>query len=237
MDRPLRRSLAASACGTEPAERAPARPDLPNVMFVTIDTLRPDHLEPYGYDQQTAPYIHSLGREGAVFTLAFSTSSWTAPTTASLFTGRHPAIHGVTMGIRAHRRMAKEVERDGVVELELNRIPDELTVMPELLRSAGYTTFGISTNLNVGEEMGLDRGFDRMEVDNMSSIEEVRAQLDRWLAEIAESEPWFVYLHLIDVHTPYEGRSPWYEPAGDERADVIASYDSESGTWTTRCAS
>lgn len=197
------------------------------MIVVTIDTLRADHLDLYGYPKDTAPFIRSLGEQSAVFTNAFSTSSWTAPATASLFTGRYPVFHGVTMGIHAHRRIAEQVEKEGKASIELNRIPDELALLPEVLGRAGYATFGVSTNLNVGHEIGFDRGFDRFKRKNMASAEYVRDRLRSWRDEILASEPWLLYLHLNDAHAPYEGRAPWYQKSRDERQDVVAAYDSE----------
>ena len=83
----------------------------PNVVLILIDTLRPDHLDLYGYSVATAPYLAGLGERGAVFDRAISSSSWTAPATASVFTGLYPTEHGIVEGFRAHRRRAREERR------------------------------------------------------------------------------------------------------------------------------
>ena len=115
----------------------------PNLIVIVIDTLRPDHLELYGYERPTAPFLARLGGESAVFLNAFSTSSWTAPATASLFTGQYPVRHGVTRGFHAAKERVREVEREGHSVLALNRMPRTTATLPERLRSRGYATFGL----------------------------------------------------------------------------------------------
>ncbi len=81
-------SLVACSEGRELAPR-------PNVLVISADTLRPDHLGCYGYERNTSPNIDALARRGALFSNALSTSSWTLPSHASMLTGRYPASHGV----------------------------------------------------------------------------------------------------------------------------------------------
>ncbi len=155
-----------------------------NVVVIVIDTLRPDHLGFHGYHRETAPYLASLAEKAVVFTHAVSTSTWTAPSTTSLFTGLHPLRHGVQLGIVAHRRMLESHNRAGAergvdvgvgvdnskdkekdenkVKVQLNRIPASVSTLPELFRESGYRTFGIAANPNIGASIGFDRGFDRL---------------------------------------------------------------------------
>ena len=75
----------------------------PNIVLLLIDTLRPDHLGHYGYEIDTAPYLRELGERSTVFLRAVSSSSWTAPSTASVFTGLYPTEHGIVEGFLAHK--------------------------------------------------------------------------------------------------------------------------------------
>ena len=111
--------------------------------MILIDTLRPDHLDLYGYGRETAPYLRELGQQSAVFDHAFSTSSWTAPATASLFTGLYPTRHGVVEGLRANRRRDRAERREQrqerkksseppaepVQTIELNQMPSDLATL------------------------------------------------------------------------------------------------------------
>jgi glucan phosphoethanolaminetransferase (alkaline phosphatase superfamily) len=77
------------------ADLPPASPASPNVLFIVVDALRADHLSSYGYDRPTSPTIDRLAQEGVLFESAFSAASYTAPSHASLLTGRYPHQHGV----------------------------------------------------------------------------------------------------------------------------------------------
>jgi len=85
-----------------------------NVVFLLLDTTRADRLPPYGAPQRDAPYIASLGSRGVVFERAISASSWTAPATASIFTGTYPCQHGVHTGLLASKAL----------RIRINRIPE-----------------------------------------------------------------------------------------------------------------
>lgn len=102
----------------------------PNVVLIVIDTLRSDRLPFYGSGKDTAPFLAALAERSLVFDAAWSASSWTAPATASIFTGVYPNQHGVITGLRFnHNRL----EKRGA--LELGRIPDEFETIPGFLRS------------------------------------------------------------------------------------------------------
>jgi len=74
-----------------------SRPPRPNVVVIVIDTLRTDHLSFHGYARDTTPFLSTLALRSADFTRAYAGSSWTAPATASIFTGLYPFQHGVVM--------------------------------------------------------------------------------------------------------------------------------------------
>ncbi len=220
-----------SACGAgdsagESGGRGAQEPGgRPNVVVITIDTLRFDHLGFGGNPRETAPFLRELAARGTVFDRAFSTSSWTAPATASLFTGLYPTRHGVVLGFFAQfRQLDAEQESE---TLELRQLPPHRPTLPELFREAGYGTFGLATNLNIGSELGFDRGFDRFEKLDERPATEVLDRLIEWKPEIAAAEPYFLYLHFNDVHGPYEEHAPWFEPSTDSRVRAISAYQSE----------
>jgi arylsulfatase A-like enzyme len=202
-------------------------PSGPNVVVVMIDTLRPDHLGFYGYPRNTAPFLNRLAKRSAVFERAFATSTWTAPSTASLFTGFYPTRHGVVQGFLAEFDNTGEVQEEDRGRLQLNRLPPGLQTLPEHFQKAGYETFGLATNINIGPEIGFDRGFDRFErLDNVPALK-VREKLRGWISAIQSAAPYFLYLHFNDVHAPYHPRSPWFKPSDNERERFISAYNSE----------
>jgi arylsulfatase A-like enzyme len=207
------RSLAAVAlallagCGErEPAAPAPER--RPNVVLVSIDSLRPDRLGCYGHRKPTSPAIDALAERGVRFGTAVSTTSWTLPAHAALFTGLYDATHGATD-----------------VDLALSR--DHAT-LAEALRAAGWRTVGFFGGPFLDPAFGLDQGFERW-VDCTTPLppEDARKPLreklaasheashkdvtgprtleavERWLGEEREPGPVFVFLHLWDVHYDY----------------------------------
>ena len=84
-----------------------------------------------------------------MFEHTWATSSWTAPATASVFTGVYPDQHGVQVGMQVFQRMQKFEPK-----LELNHLPPDLQTLPEFMKSAGYRTFGVADNPNIGKEIG-----------------------------------------------------------------------------------
>jgi arylsulfatase A-like enzyme len=215
-------AAALAACATpDPASRPPdGRPD---VVLIVIDTFRPDHLGINGYSRPTAPFLEDLMARSTVFRRAWSTSSWTAPATSSVFTSLYPTRHGVTVGFLAQKRIAKESGQ----KVLLHRLPASIATLPELLHAAGYATYGLATNVNIGSEIGFDRGFDRFRRNNGRVATKVARQLASWKRTVLGSRPYFLYLHFDDVHAPYEERSPWYRDEGGESANKISAYDSD----------
>ena len=214
------------ACGGSSPQAQPPE-DRPNVVVALIDTFRPDHLGVNGYGRRTAPFLEGLIERSTVFERAFSTSSWTAPATSSLFTGLYPVRHGVTEGFVAHKNRSAALEDLVGEKIALNRLPAGVATLAELLKGSGYATFGVATNINIGSEIGFDRGFDRFSRIRDGSGEQVAQTLHGWRSEIDAAQPYFIYLHFNDVHKPYEPRNPWYEETGDELARLISAYDSE----------
>ena len=200
-------ALCTPGCSSGPDE-APG----PNVVLVVIDTLRADHLSFYGHERQTAPFLDSLASRGVVFERAWSTSSWTAPATASIMTGLYPNQHGVTQGMK----LVQTVQRDKAPTLTLNRIPEAIETVPKLMKSRGYRTFGITDNPNICKEEGFDGGFDRFRNFDDRNAPAVNRTLANWADEIQASSGWFVYLHYMDPHYPYVKREPWLSNFQDE---------------------
>lgn len=210
-------ALLVAGCGAD--EERP-----PNVLVVLVDTLRADRLPFYGYPVDTAPFLTSWAARSVVFERAWATSSWTAPATASVFTGVYPDQHGVVLGMQVFKHMQK-VE----TEIELNGIPDELETLPEFMHARGYRTFGLADNLNIDRQLGFAAGFERFDCFQAQGSEQVAARVGEWSAEIRAVRPWFVYLHFMDPHAPYEQRAPYYRSpeVQDQGALDSAAYDSE----------
>jgi len=197
-------------------------PQTANIVVIVVDTLRADHLPFHGYHKDTAPFLTGLAGEATVFDNAYSTSSWTAPATASLFTSLDPIQHGVVTGRNIGRKL-----RIANPTVTLGKIPDEIETLPEVLKAAGYATYGVSDNFNISQELGFAQGFDRFDTDWYRGADRINDVLKSWRPGIEENGKYFLYIHYIDPHIPYNGHEPWYEQAGDRRRDTLARYDSE----------
>jgi arylsulfatase A-like enzyme len=188
-----------------------------NVVLIVLDTLRADHLPFYGYNKNTAPFLSQLSSKSIVFENAFSASSYTSPSTASIFTSLYPFQHGVFMGFFASRQR----------KIKLNQIPLKIKTITEILEENGYKTFGIADNINICQEEGFTQGFYKFKRFPYVQEHKMVQTLKEWAEEIKIQEKYFLYIHFNDCHGPYHPRLPWYEKKENRREDAIARYDSE----------
>jgi len=170
-----------------------AAPQAPSqrIILVTIDTLRADHLGAHGYPRGVSPFLDSLAERSVVFEQAFSSSSHTAPSHASLFTSLQPAQHRL------------------LVNGEL--LDDQLLTIAELLSEQGYRTAAFTP---VKFLNGLAAGFDHF--SSSEAYEPADAVLTRafeWLEENGADTMSFVWIHLYDVHE-------WVAPKHLQRGEV-----------------
>lgn len=178
----------------------------PNVLLIVVDTLRADRLTPYGYGRETSPRLQELlaGR-GAVVERAYSQAPWTLPSVTSYLTSREP---GEVLG------------RDPAAY----GIPPGETSLAEALRGLGYRTAAFLGNATLHDGNGFGRGFetfysppvDRPEHPDAGSLNaRARGWLAARFAAPGEEEPFFLYVHYMEPHDPYEnpempgGQSPF----------------------------
>lgn len=177
-----------AACG--PAGGDGAAPPRPNLLLVVIDTLRFDRLGVYGYEHPTSPRIDALAARGRVYDRHVSQGAQTVPATLSLLLSQLPAEHGFV-----HRY-------DGQFAEEPPRYPGRLSFLGEVLREAGYRTGGFVGNPFLGARNGFDQGFDRF-VHAVSDDRRLADAAKEFAAEASDA-PFFLYLHLFEVHWPYQ---------------------------------
>ncbi len=165
----------------------------PNVILILVDTLRRDRLTPYGYRLETSPAIASrLAAPGTVMENAYSQAPWTLPSVVALMTGRYP---GELLG----------------ADLSAYGIPAAISPLAERLAQAGYETGGFLANPTLHVGTGFERGFHTFYAPP-ADVEWLRHHADDlnrhalpWLAaQQDQATPFFLYLHYIDPHDPYE---------------------------------
>ncbi|MEZ5977570.1 MAG: sulfatase [Planctomycetota bacterium] len=189
-------------------------PDRPNVLLVTIDTLRADHLEPYGYGRATSPRIAELASRSVVFDEAVAPSSWTLPSLASIMTSLPPSTHRAT-----------EIA---------SRLGSDHRTLAEILAAAGYDTYAVATHYFLDRRFGLSQGFthfdvqlvDRLELSHLAiTSERVVEKASRWIDDKSledDGMPWFAWLHFFDPHSVYQPHDEF--AFGSELVDL---YDGE----------
>ncbi len=181
-----------------PSAKSKGAEGRPNIILVTIDTVRADHIGAYGHSNATTPFIDSIARDGVLFERAYSGSSWTVPAMASLFTSMYPYQHNV--------------DRGGVVSGTATLQPGlsgEIDTLAEQLKAGGYTTFGVATNVHLSKPLGFAQGFDHFVNQGFNNAPWVHQQVADWTEEMAASAPFFLWLHYFDPHDKYAARRPF----------------------------
>lgn len=209
-------------------------PSLPDIVWVTLDSVRADHTSMDGYRRDTTPNLQRIAKQanGTYFSHCFASGNGTPVSSASILTGTQPSRHGIGSG--------NEV------------IPDALPTVPEQLQKVGYRTACISRNSYVSAGTGLNRGFKRFKwISSSSLLREVPKwtlfkwglNIRRhsagfttdpakhatpflmndiakgWLSELAsEGDPFYCYLHYNEPHRPYHPPLPYLDTYTDEIA-------------------
>jgi arylsulfatase A-like enzyme len=187
----------------------------PNVVLITVDTLRADALSCYGYERETSPFLDTLAEAGTLFDQPVSAAAWTKPATGTILTGLYPSRHGA------------------LYHGSSLRLPEGERTLAEAFQAAGYSTAGFVTNPNVKAVFDFDRGFDEYfdspveDTVHMASVRDswfgklfkrisnhqfnwkyendvrgMNQHITAWLRE-NHDVPFFLYLHYIDPHEPY----------------------------------
>jgi arylsulfatase A-like enzyme len=229
--------LAWVACGRGDVP-APDASLPPHVLLVTLDTTRADHLSLYGHDRPTSPNLDELARESVVYERAYSTSSWTLPAHASLFTGRYPTSHGARHDAGGRLVLASAIER-APTSVRARAMDAGEQTLAELLAARGYRTGAVVAGPWLIGTFGLAKGFAHWDDDGIRSAAGRRATAvtDRAIAwlEAGDARPDFLFLNYFDPHAPYlpppsHARAflpPGVTPDPRSRVQADALYDAE----------
>ena len=194
--------LAVHLVSCAPPEPPDAAPKPPDVVLITLDTLRADHLGSYGAGPGRTPNLDRLAASATLFEHASAPLPETRPSHFTLLTGQYPRTHGA-------------------VSNRLTLPPEALT-LAEVFQGAGYHTGAFVGCVLLAEGSGAEQGFavlDAPQEPQRPAQDVVPRALD-WLAGLDDDKPFFLWVHLFDPHLPYEPPQP---PApGDDEADVAA---------------
>ena len=220
------------ACGPG-VEEVRSRDPRPDILLISLDTTRADHLSAYGYERKTSPALERLSEEGILFEAAYAPSATTGPSHATLFTSVSPISHGITKNGR---------------ELDLG-----WKTLAEVLGQEGYQTAAVVSSYVLSARFGYDRGFasfdedfsqaevpegvtlwegDEVEGKFYGRADDTARRALQWLEDRSEPQkPFFLFVHFFDAHDPYvipEGYQPPFVPGPEEslkRNRVVFMYD------------
>ena len=185
--------LAAAACGRSAAEIRP-----PNILLISIDALRADHLSCYDYDRPTSPVLDELASRGTRFSRAFVNTHGTPPSHTTLLSSLYQETHRVDLG------GGNDHQGD-------HRIPDEVELVQEILQREGWRTVAVTGGGYMSAEFGFARGFDEFFDQARGVDEEAEELLETLGRQTGEPRPIFALFHTYEVHSPYA------PPAGFDR--------------------
>jgi arylsulfatase A-like enzyme len=158
------------------------RPDI-NVILISIDTLRADHLGCYGYEKETSPNLDAFSREALIFSQAIAQAPSTLHSHASILSSLLPHHHRASWAAKT-------------------RLPEAVTSLPEVLRDAGYQTAAFTGGGQMDRVFGLDQGFDLYQQPGSERFNGTVARSIEWLQQ-ERTQPFFLFLHTYEPHHPY----------------------------------
>ncbi len=196
-----------------------AEPAIRNLLLVTFDTTRADHLGCYGSESASTPHLDQLATEGVLFENCIAVTPITLPSHASILTGLYPFRHGVRNNATHH-------------------LPERIPTLAGSLSEAGIETGAVIAAVVLDSRYGLDRGFEHYD-DDLSSAAETSAisfketnaadttrRALEWLEERGR-ERWFLWVHLFDPHASYQPPLEFAQRCGGSRYDGEIAYADE----------
>ncbi|MFT4579547.1 MAG: arylsulfatase A-like enzyme [Nitrospinales bacterium] len=177
-------------------------PRRPNLFLITLDTLRPDHLNIYGYSRETSPAISDLAKDSVVFYNAFTVATNSGPSHATMLTGLYPNQHGLIDNGEA--------------------IHPSIPTLASILKKKGYDTAGFVGYHALNEESGLNKGFQSFEFipivghdhDEKDSEDDLKGfnAVNNWLksrVQVDDKSPFFAWMHVQNIHGSYDPPAPY----------------------------
>ncbi|MCK4303607.1 MAG: sulfatase-like hydrolase/transferase [Candidatus Eisenbacteria sp.] len=227
----------------EGLQSRPSNHAIQNVVLITIEGLRADHLGVYGYNRPTSPVIDSLAAESVLFEHCFSQGNCTELSFGSLFTSLYPSMHSV----KRRKTLATP-------------LPEEFDTLAECLRDAGLRTIGLMTNTFLKREWNMTQGFDEIiefhsgyasllpvryllrlgvldPLDQVPRTKAPRAEgvVDEAIGQLdwISNDPFFLFVHFMDTHYPYIPPRPYQNAFRAEGASPAFGTELWEGTWST----
>ncbi len=174
----------------------------PSIILITLDTTRADRLGVYGNSPSPSPNLDRYAQRAVVYERAYSTSSWTLPSHASLFTGLLPSRHG------AGRPNPDQSPGAGS---RFTPLAEEAVALAELLREDGYRTAAVIGGPAMSADLGVAQGFEYYDAKFETFVDKWNGKRAAYIADRAiesirdfTDQPYFLFLNFFDPHRPYD---------------------------------
>lgn len=177
-------------------------PGAVDVVVIVIDTERADYTSAYGAALPTTPILERIAAQGIRFEHVFSPAPWTVPAMFSMFTGLYPSEHGM-------------IQSDNTKLSSPHALSEDAVTLTELLKDAGYSTFGINTNFTLQPRFGFAQGFDHFVGKDFAFLPFPNLALEAMLPDILRAKKLFLWMHYFDPHQPYRLHYPWFDTWND----------------------
>jgi arylsulfatase A-like enzyme len=219
---------------------AASRSGPPNIVLISLDTTRADHMSCYGCLRQTTPRIDEIANEAMVFGRCIAPASWTLPSHASLLTGRFPSSHGAMYDLKGDAALSGILPGEWS-SYRVNALSERVESLATLLKKAGYATGAVVGGPWLKKPFGLGQGFDTYDDDEITDVngrlaEQINRRAIPWIDKSA-GRPFLLFLNYFDPHDPYmpprEYRFRFLDPstvvdgARATLAQQVALYDAE----------
>jgi len=204
-------------------------PSRPDVLLITLDTTRADHLGCYGYSRAVSPELDRFALDAVLYRRAWSTDSWTLPAHASILTGKYPSSHGAHFNAATGElSLASVVPRERFADVKVNRLGEEAVTLAELLGAAGYETAAIVGGPWLSPVFGLLQGYALMdaEVDTLAGrpADQLTDRAIAWIRGVPSGRPLHLLLNYFEPHWPYEP-APGYDDLPGAHSPLEVSLD------------
>lgn len=195
--------LCCTACARPTIEAGP-----PNILLISIDALRADHLSCYGYDRHTSPVLDGLAAQGTRFSRAFVNTHGTPPSHTTLLSSLYQESHRV--GIDSASVAGRS-------------IPGGVEMVQEIFAGAGWHTLAVTGGGHMSGRFGFSRGFDEY-IDLARGVDQgVELLLEHVRGPVENGRPVFVFLHTYEVHSPYDPPQGFRQLFGEYTGAVKAT--------------
>ncbi len=197
------------------------------ILYIDIDTLRPDHLGCYGYNRDTSPNIDKIAGQGVIFKNYYCSDAPCLPSRTALMSGKF----GIHTGVVGHGGTAADMRLEGAKRGFKDTLESES--LPGLLRRCGMKTVSISPFAERHSSWSFYAGFSEIHntgKSGLESAEDISPTVFKWLENNAADDNWFLHINYWDPHTPYRAPAEFGNPFEDEPGpdwitpDILANH-------------